>query len=104
MCGFAAYLNLSGGPADASLMERMLASIVHRGPDDPGIEMNGPVGQGFRRLSILDLSPSGHQPMASADGSCTITFNGEIYNYLELRKELQALGHVFRSSGDTEVQ
>lgn len=104
MCGFVAMLAPQCPPEEmASRLQRMLASIVHRGPDDSGIEMNGPVGQGFRRLSILDLSPSGHQPMASADGSCTITFNGEIYNYLELRKELQALGHVFRSSGDTEV-
>jgi asparagine synthase (glutamine-hydrolysing) len=103
MCGLSAVLALDGGmPLDATL-ERMLATIVHRGPDDAGRYVHGRVGLGFRRLSILDLSPAGHQPMESADGTCTIVFNGEIYNYVELREELRALGHVFRSSGDTDV-
>jgi len=104
MCGFVALLDPQC-PAEAiePRLLRMLSTLVHRGPDDHGTWVDGTVGLGFRRLSILDLSPAGHQPMTSADGDCTIVFNGEIYNYLELRKELQALGHVFRSSGDTEV-
>jgi asparagine synthase (glutamine-hydrolysing) len=77
--------------------------IAHRGPDDSGYFVEGHVGLGFRRLSILDLAPSGHQPMASDDERHVIVFNGEIYNYIELRRELIALGHRFRSSGDTEV-
>ena len=81
----------------------MLQTIVHRGPDDSGVLLEGSVGLGFRRLSILDLSPLGHQPMNSTDGRYTIIFNGEIYNYLELRKQLEAHGWQFRSTGDTEV-
>ncbi len=84
-------------------INRMLGTIVHRGPDDAGTHIDGPVSLGFRRLSILDLSPAGHQPMSSTEGDCTIVFNGEIYNFVELSKELQALGHSFRSHGDTEV-
>ena len=103
MCGFSAYINTRGGGADSNVLDRMLASIVHRGPDDFGVHVDGPVGLGFRRLSILDLSPAGHQPMQSADGECSIVFNGEIYNYVELRAELHGLGHRFGSSGDTEV-
>ncbi len=81
----------------------MTDAIRHRGPDDSGILVEGPVALGFRRLSILDLSPAGHQPMQAADGQVSLVFNGEIYNYVELRDQLIALGHVFRSSGDTEV-
>jgi asparagine synthase (glutamine-hydrolysing) len=103
MCGLAALVALKSEPADAGTLSRMLGSIVHRGPDDSGIEIDGPVGLGFRRLSILDLSPHGHQPMSAPDGQQTIVFNGEIYNYLELRADLQALGHRFQSTGDTEV-
>jgi asparagine synthase (glutamine-hydrolysing) len=77
--------------------------IRHRGPDDEGFFMQGPLGFGFRRLSILDLTPAGHQPMTVGGGQVTIVFNGEIFNYVELRKELKALGHNFVSSGDTEV-
>jgi asparagine synthase (glutamine-hydrolysing) len=81
----------------------MSASIVHRGPDDEGFFFDRHVGFGFRRLAILDLSPNGHQPMTTADGRYTVVFNGEIYNYVELRKELASSGHAFRSTGDTEV-
>ncbi len=81
----------------------MAASIEHRGPDDSGEYVVAGVGFSFRRLSILDLSPAGHQPMSTSDGQYTIVFNGEIYNYRELRRELQGFGHVFQSSGDTEV-
>lgn len=103
MCGFVAIVNNNGEPVHQITIERMLHPITHRGPDDYGIALESQVGLGFRRLSILDLSPLGHQPMNSADGRYTVVFNGEIYNYLELREQLQALGHNFRSTGDTEV-
>ena len=103
MCGFAVMLALNGEKADLSVVDKMTTSIRHRGPDDEGRYVEGPVGFGFRRLSILDLSLSGHQPMLSDDGQQVMVFNGEIYNYLELRAELEALGHRFKSSGDTEV-
>lgn len=103
MCGFVAMLALNENKVDQSVVERMTTAIRHRGPDDEGYFFSGPVGFGFRRLSILDVSPTGHQPMFSPDGKKVLVFNGEIYNYIELRKELQALGHAFKSSGDTEV-
>ena len=103
MCGFVGIINSKAVGVSADVIERMLLPIVHRGPDDSGVAIEGQVGLGFRRLSILDLSPQGHQPMHSADGRYTIVFNGEIYNYIELREQLQAKGHRFRSTGDTEV-
>jgi len=103
MCGLAGMIGLNGRPVDETALERMAFSLQHRGPDDKGIYVNGAVGFGFRRLSILDLSPGGHQPKVSRDGKIAIVFNGEIYNYIELRAELTALGHSFESSGDTEV-
>ena len=81
----------------------MLATIAHRGPDDHGTLVEERVALGFRRLSILDLTHAGHQPMSTTDGRVSMVFNGEIYNYLELRKELQVLGHHFTSTGDAEV-
>ena len=81
----------------------MTTSIQHRGPDEDGLYIDGSVGLGFRRLAILDLSPAAHQPMLSEDGQQVLVFNGEIFNYVELRQELRALGHTFRSTGDTEV-
>lgn len=81
----------------------MSETIAHRGPDDDGFFVDGRVGLAFRRLSILDLSPAGHQPMVSADGAHVLVFNGEIFNYVELRAELTALGHTFTSSGDSVV-
>jgi len=81
----------------------MISVLHHRGPDDDGFYSSGRVAFAFRRLSILDLSPAGHQPMSAADGKVTIVFNGEIYNYVELRCELESLGHRFHSTGDTEV-
>ena len=103
MCGFAGVIAFGGRPVDGNVVARMGQTLEHRGPDDRGLYVAGGVGLAFRRLAILDLSPSGHQPLTSADGRLTIVFNGEIYNYIELREELRALGHVFRSSGDTEV-
>jgi asparagine synthase (glutamine-hydrolysing) len=104
MCGIAGIVELrpSGGVTREAL-ERMSGLLRHRGPDDGGVCVIGAAGLAHRRLSIIDLSPGGHQPMVSADGSLTIVFNGEIYNFLELRAELEALGHVFRTRSDTEV-
>lgn len=103
MCGFAAVVSLSGQKPDLGLIARMTALLTHRGPDDDGMFAEGRYGVGFRRLAILDLAPSGHQPMLSADGRYVIVFNGEIYNFIELRQQLAGLGHTFRSTGDTEV-
>ena len=103
MCGIAGFINTDGRPADPQVVARMTDAIVHRGPDDSGCLVEGPVGLGSRRLSILDLSPAGHMPMESQDGTLAIVYNGEIYNFVELRAELEALGHRFRSNTDTEV-
>ena len=103
MCGLAAVYMRNGAEPDPRMLARMSDVIAHRGPDDSGILISGAVGMAFRRLSILDLSPTGHQPMISPDGNAAIVFNGEIYNFIELRSELQALGHQFRSTGDSEV-
>ena len=81
----------------------MAASLEHRGPDAHGVFVEGGVGIGMRRLSIIDLSPLGHQPMANEDGQIQVVYNGEIYNFRELRAMLQREGHVFRSTTDTEV-
>jgi asparagine synthase (glutamine-hydrolysing) len=103
MCGLVAIVRTDAGPVDASILGAMTDALQHRGPDDSGTYISGSVGIGFRRLSILDLSPTGHQPMTSEDGTCVIAFNGEIYNFCELRVELQTLGYRFCSTGDTEV-
>src|SRR5205814_7820758 len=103
MCGHVVMLGLGGRQADAAVLSQMARSIAHRGPDDSGLYLHQQVGFGFRRLAILDLSPTGHQPMCSEDGELVIVFNGEIYNYIELREELRAAGHCFRSTIDTEV-
>src|SRR2546426_2542160 len=103
MCGLVVVLGLAGRQADAAILTRMAQSIAHRGPDDSGLYLDHEVGLGFRRLSILDLSPAGHQPMCSEDGQLVVVFNGEIYNYIELRDELRAAGYEFRSTSDTEV-
>lgn len=103
MCGVIVIVGRQGQPVPAEGLRRATEALVHRGPDDSGEYIAGHVGFGFRRLSIVDLSPGGHQPMTSQDSLLTLVFNGEIYNYVELREELLALGHVFRSSSDTEV-
>src|SRR5947208_11832732 len=101
MCGLAVMLGLAGRPADGAILTRMAQSIAHRGPDDSGLYREHQVGFGFRRLSILDLSPAGHQPMCSQDCQLVVVFNAEIYNYIELRDELPAAGFCFRSTSDT---
>lgn len=103
MCGFVCIINRTPEAVDQGSIERMLHVIRHRGPDDAGYYFSAEVGFGFRRLAILDLTPAGHQPMSTIDGRFTIVFNGEIYNYVELRSELLSLGHRFSSGSDTEV-
>src|SRR4051812_32255703 len=98
MCGICGF-----NWTDAPLVERMKAMLVHRGPDDQGSYVADGVSLGHRRLSIVDLSESGRQPLTNEDGSIWITFNGEIYNHTELRRELEARGHRFRSRTDTEA-
>ena len=103
MCGIAGIVRRDGAGVSREQIVRLTDLIAHRGPDDAGVHVDGPLGLGHRRLSIVDLSAAGHQPMASADGGVWIVFNGEIYNHAELREELLAHGHVFRSATDTEV-
>lgn len=103
MCGIAGILHLDGAPASSAALKAMTDLIAHRGPDGEGHYCDGPVGLGHRRLSIIDLSDAASQPMATRDGRYVLTFNGEIYNFRELRAELRARGHIFRSNGDAEV-
>jgi len=104
MCGIAGCLALAleAGP-DQAWLTRALDRIHHRGPDDDGVYTDEDVALGFRRLSILDLSQAGHQPMRSADGRFWMLFNGEIYNYVEMAAELREQGVTLRSNGDAEV-
>ena len=103
MCGIAGQFNFERRePVEPETIVRMARSIAHRGPDDEGFFIAGPVGLGFRRLSIIDLA-GGHQPMSDAEQTVWLIFNGEIYNYKELRAELQSKGHQFRTNSDTEV-
>ena len=99
MCGIAGIVRFDGKPVEAAILTAMTDQIVHRGPDDQGVWVDGPVGFGHRRLSIIDLAGS-PQPMASADGRLHVVFNGEILNYRELRGRLR---YPFRTSGDTET-
>src|SRR5215831_8142862 len=105
MCGIAGILlkGREGGDDEERRVRAALARLRHRGPDDEGTCRSSGVVLGHRRLSILDLTPAGHQPMLTPDQRFSCTFNGEIYNYLELRAELVAKGHAFRSGSDTEV-
>jgi asparagine synthase (glutamine-hydrolysing) len=104
MCGIAGIYNFrSQAPVDRSGLEQMTAILAHRGPDSGGLHLDGALGLGHRRLSILDLSERGRQPMATPDGRYVITYNGEVYNYIELRAELESRGYRFRSDTDTEV-
>ena len=103
MCGIAGLYNLDGGPVQEAQASAMCDLMRHRGPDDQGLWSCGPVAFAHRRLSIIDLSPRGRNPMSNEDGTLHIIYNGEIYNYLPLRRDLLALGHHFRSETDTEV-
>src|ERR1700728_822451 len=103
MCGICGQYNFgSKAPVLRQDVERMTRSIIHRGPDDEGYYIAGPLGFGFRRLSIIDLA-GGHQPMSDREESVWVIFNGEIYNFPELKRELEGYGHVFRTKCDTEV-
>ena len=104
MCGIAGFINFSGlnqQHAKASL-KRMTDMLVHRGPDDEGFYVDDYAALGHRRLSIIDLA-DGHQPMSTKDSDLHIVFNGEIYNYSDLREKLESKGHRFRTKSDTET-
>ncbi len=103
MCGIAGIVNLNGERASLEILKRMTDAISHRGPDGEGQWVEGSVGIGHRRLAVIDLSSAASQPMASPDQRFVLSYNGEIYNYLELRAELEAEGVCFRSQSDTEV-
>jgi asparagine synthase (glutamine-hydrolysing) len=103
MCGIAGILNHNGESVSLDVLRHMTDAIAHRGPDGEGFYTDDFLGFGHRRLAIIDLSPGGHQPMVSTDGHCVLSYNGEIYNYKELRVELESLGWGFRSQSDTEV-
>src|SRR5437660_8199708 len=113
MCGIAGFVSRVEGAGEASssqassagrtaVLDRMCRRIAHRGPDDQGAVVEGAAALGMRRLSIIDLA-GGHQPMSGCDPRVSIVFNGEIYNYRGLRRELEALGHGFHTNSDTEA-
>ena len=103
MCGLAGILELSGRVVHPEVVDGMAAALAHRGPDGEGRFVDGCVGFGHRRLAIIDPSPAGHQPMSTPDGRYTIVYNGEVFNFRELRTELEAAGCAFSSQSDTEV-
>ncbi|MDY6879517.1 MAG: asparagine synthase (glutamine-hydrolyzing) [Thermodesulfobacteriota bacterium] len=103
MCGICGIFNLNGEPASPVTLRKMTDAIYHRGPDSEGFYIDSFIGLGHRRLSIIDLSRAGHQPMFTSDNQYAITYNGEVYNFREIRKELERLGHEFLSRSDTEV-
>lgn len=103
MCGITGILDTSGSKVSKKNLQKMNNAIIHRGPDGEGFYLDGPLGLGHRRLAIIDLTDKGRQPMVSYDGRYVITYNGEIYNYKELRTELEGMGYIFKSSTDTEV-
>jgi len=103
MCGFVGEFNFNETKINENILRGMRDCLRHRGPDDSGIYCDKSIGLGFRRLSILDLTPTGHQPMSNEDGTIWIVFNGEIYNFQELRPSLEKKGHKFKSYTDTET-
>ena len=105
MCGIAGIFHYADPdrPVDRDLLVRMTRRLAHRGPDAEGFHVQGNIGLGHRRLSILDLTPTGSQPMPNDDGTCWITYNGEFYNHLDFRPRLTSRGHRFRGSSDTET-
>ncbi len=103
MCGFTGICFADKEKAvDPTLLKEICDVIAHRGPDDEGFNINKNIGLGFRRLSIIDLS-AGHQPMSDSQEQAWIVFNGEIYNYQKLRRELESKGRIFKTNSDTEV-
>jgi asparagine synthase (glutamine-hydrolysing) len=103
MCGIAGILNLDGRPCEADEVRTITRALAHRGPDGEGVYTDGPLGLGHRRLAILDLSEAGKQPMSCVGGRYWVSFNGEIYNFVELRKELKLEGYEFATQTDTEI-
>jgi asparagine synthase (glutamine-hydrolysing) len=103
MCGIVGIFSFNKAQVDSETIRAMTDSIIHRGPDGEGVYLDRYVGLGHRRLSIIDLSDDGKQPMTSNDGKLSLSYNGEIYNYREIRKELKELGYSFNSKSDTEV-
>lgn len=103
MCGITGIFNLNGEPVSPVILRKMTDAIRHRGPDGEGFYTDNFIGLGHRRLAIIDLSPSGHQPMLTPDGRYALIFNGELYNFQELRVELESKGHQFHSRSDSEV-
>src|SRR5438034_8022769 len=105
MCGICGEMTFDGAPVRADTIVAMRDRLVHRGPDDQGLYVSAVarIGLGFRRLRIIDLSAAANQPMTNEDGTVHVVFNGEIYNFRELRERLKARGHGFRTNADTEV-
>ena len=103
MCGITGLIYTNNAPVSPVVLQKMTDSIAHRGPDGEGHWIEGNVGIGHRRLAVIDLSPAGQQPMISADNRYVLSYNGEIYNFRELRGELEAKGYWFRSKTDSEV-
>lgn len=106
MCGIVGFIQLDGPPAgqdsETTRLRRALDRLRHRGPDGEGVFVDGPLAMGMRRLAVIDIE-GGWQPVYNEDGSVAVVYNGEIYNYRELRRELTRLGHRFRTNSDTEV-
>jgi asparagine synthase (glutamine-hydrolysing) len=102
MCGICGYYNFNGQPANEEVIQKMCRVITYRGPDDEGRYIDNAFGMGMRRLSIIDLD-SGHQPISNEEDTIWTVFNGEIYNYVELRQDLKQKGHIFKTKSDTEV-
>ena len=103
MCGIVGIFNIDGSPVSVTVLRKMANMIAHRGPDGEGFYVDSFIGLGHRRLAIIDLSPKGYQPMITEDGKFIISYNGEIYNFLELKVQLEAKGYAFHSKTDTEV-
>ena len=103
MCGICGIFNLDGEPIPHRYIKSMTDAMAHRGPDDEGHYIDGDMALGHRRLAILDLTSEGHQPMLTQDRQYVLSYNGEVYNFKELRAELESLGHQFRSRSDSEV-
>src|ERR1043165_6146569 len=105
MCGIVGLWNLNGEPVSQEMLECFTDSLSHRGPDGNGfyIDSEANLGLGHRRLAIIDTSEGGREPVACGDGRYWITFNGEMYNFLELKGELEKFGYLFKSDSDTEV-
>src|SRR5687767_6313600 len=103
MCGIAGIIDPAGGPIDREALARMTAALASRGPDGEGFWLAPGVGLGHRRLKVIDPTDAARQPLGSEDGQVQVVFNGEIYGFADLRAELRAHGHHFRSKGDTEV-